>query len=127
MEARSKKQSGLTKLLCYERQEILSMLFLIGIGIGLTAAIAEIALVRTYQKNRLILAAIGSHWVAVGVVMPYIELGTSIWLKGIIVGVVLTVPFIIFDMQKSKNAMIHTTVFAPIWGVIIAYGIDYLK
>jgi len=101
------------------------MLMLIGVGIGLVAAIAEVALVRTYQKNKIILSAIGSHWIAVGALMPFIDLGTSIWLKGILVGVILTVPFIILEIQKSTNAVIHTIVFAPIWGIFIAYGCYY--
>ena len=58
--------------------------------------------------------------------MPHIEIEMDIWLKGILVGIVLTVPFIIYEIQQSRNAVIHTAVFAPIWGTFIAYGIHYL-
>ena len=102
------------------------MLALIGISVGIIAAIIEVALVKTYQKNMIILTAIGSHWVAVGALMPFFEIDTPIWLKGIIVGVVLTVPFMIYEIQQSRNAVIHTMVFAPIWGVAIAYGVHFL-
>lgn len=50
---------------------------------------------------------------------------TSVWLKGILVGVILTISFIIFETQKSKNTVIHATVFAPILGAFIAYGCYY--
>ena len=99
---------------------------LFGFGVGLVAAAIEVLLVRTYQKNTIILAAIGCHWVSVGLLMPYIKMDVSTWLKGMVVGVLLTVPFIILDVQKSKNAVIHTMVFAPFWGNFIAYGVRYL-
>ena len=59
------------------------MLTLIGIVVGAVAALVEVALVRTYQKNVIVLSAIGSHWVAVGALMPHIDIGAAIWLKGI--------------------------------------------
>ena len=99
----------------------------IGLTVGALAAFFEVLLVRTYQKNKIILSAIGSHWLAVGIVMPYIHLNTPIWLKGLIIGIVLTIPFIIYEIQKSKNAVIHTAVFAPIWGIFIAYGTYFLS
>lgn len=102
-------------------------MLILGSLVGLIAAAIEVALVRTYQKNTVILAAVGTHWVGIGAVMPYIELGVPIWAKGIIVGVVLTIPFIVLDIQKSRNAVIHTSVFAPIWGVAIAYGCSALS
>ncbi len=98
----------------------------VGLGVGLIAAVIEVLLVRTYQKNKVVLSAIGAHWLAVGLLMPHVNLGVSVWLKGIIVGVILTVPFVILEIQKSKNAIIHTAIFAPIWGVVIAYGTFYL-
>ncbi|MDH5229941.1 MAG: hypothetical protein OEZ58_07470 [Gammaproteobacteria bacterium] len=102
------------------------MLIIIGTGLGIIAAIIEISLVRTYQKNSIILSAIASHWIAIGTLMPFIQMNVSVWLKGIVVGVVLTLPFIIYDIQQSRNAVIHTAVFAPIWGVFIAYGLHLL-
>lgn len=86
------------------------MLALIGIGAGRVAALFEVALVRTYQKNVIVLVVIGSHWVAVGALMPHVDIGVDIWLKGILVGVMLTVPFIIYEIQQSRNVVIHTDV-----------------
>lgn len=99
----------------------------LGALVGSIAAAIEVALVRTYQKNKVILAAVGFHWIGIGALMPYIQLGVPLWAKGIIVGVILTVPLIILDIQKSRNAVIHTSVFAPIWGVAIAYGCSILS
>jgi len=47
------------------------------IGIGLVAAIVEVALVRTYQKNKIILSAIGNHWIAVGARLIQLVLSKS--------------------------------------------------
>jgi hypothetical protein len=99
----------------------------LGALVGMVAAAIEVALVRTYQKNNVILAAIEMHWIGVGALMPYIEIGMPVWVKGITVGVILTIPFVVLDIQKSRNAVIHTSVFAPIWGVAIAYGWNLLS
>lgn len=98
------------------------LMLVLGALVGLIAAVIEVALVSTYQKNKVILAAVGIHWIGIGALMPYIELGVPLWAKGTIVGVILTVPLIVLDIQKSRNAVIHTSVFAPIWGIAIAYG-----
>ena len=100
--------------------------FIIGFVIGLIAAVLEVSMVRTYQKNQNVLTAIGLHWVSVGMLMPFIDFGTSIGLTGVIVGVLLTTPFIVLDSGKSRNATIHTSVFAPVWGVVIAYSVNFL-
>lgn len=102
-------------------------MLVLGALIGLVAAVIEVLLVRTYQKNKVILAAVGIHWIGVGALMPYIEFGLPLWVKGVLVGVILTIPFIVLDIQKSRNAVIHTSVFAPIWGVSIAYGCSVLS
>jgi hypothetical protein len=97
-------------------------MLLVGFFIGLIAAALEILMVRTYQKNKVILSAIGIHWIGVGGLTPFIDFGTPIWVKGILIGVISTLPFIVLEIQKSRNAVIHTSIFAPVWGVVIAYG-----
>ena len=99
--------------------------FFIGLVIGLIVALLEVSMVRTYQKNPIILIAIGLHWVSTGALMPFIDLGISTGLKGIIVGLILTIPLIVLDSQRSRNATIHTSVFAPVWGVVIAYSVNF--
>lgn len=98
------------------------MVLLIGLGIGLVVAVIEMALVGHYEKNKIVLASIGLHWVAIALLMPFIEIGVSSWLKGIFVGVLLTIPLIVLEIPKSRNAVIHTSLFSVVWGVVIAYA-----
>lgn len=102
----------------------MGMLF-VGFGVGSIAAAVEVALVRTYQKSKVILSAIGLHWIGVGGLMPFIDFGTPVWVKGLLVGVISTIPFVVLEIPKSRNAVIHTSVFAPVWGVLIAYGCSF--
>lgn len=97
----------------------------VGFFIGLVAGLLEISMVRNYQKNKMVLAAIVIHWVAIGGVMPFLDFGIPIWAKGVLVGIVLTFPFIFLEIGRSRNAIIHTSIFAPFWGVTIAYGCSY--
>ena len=99
---------------------------LVGVVIGSIAAVGEVLMVRTYEKDRVVLLAIATHWMGVGVLMPFVDLGLPIWLTGTLVGACLTIPFIILAVRTSRNAIIHTSIFAPTWGIAIAYGCAYL-
>lgn len=79
-------------------------------------------MVRTYQKDKFVLSAVGLHWIGVGAIMPFVEIGLPIWAEGVIVGLVFTAPFIALEIPKSRNAVIHTTIFSPVWGVVLAYA-----
>ena len=95
--------------------------FFIGAMLGALIAVPELLMVRTYQKDKVFLSAIFLHWVVIGGLMPFIDLEISTWLTGILIGVLTTLPMIVIDIRKSKNAVIHTSVFAPIWGITLAY------
>lgn len=94
---------------------------LIGLSIGLVAGLLEIALVRSYEKNTITLIAIVVHWAGVGGLMPFITFDANFWVKGLVVGLLTTLPFVIISINTSRNAAIHTAVFIPIWGISIAY------
>jgi hypothetical protein len=96
--------------------------FLIGSLLGLVTAILEILMVRTYQKDKVVLGSVGLHWIGVGAIMPFVGFGLPVWAKGIIVGLVLSAPFIALEIPKSRNAVIHTSIFAPTWGIVLAYA-----
>jgi hypothetical protein len=49
---------------------------------------------------------IAVHWLAVGVLMPYIDLGTAVWLKGLLVGLALALPFMLMEIPKDPKAII---------------------
>jgi hypothetical protein len=49
-----------------------------GFAIGSIAAAVEVSMVRTYQKNKVVLSAIALHWIGVGGLMPFIDFGTPI-------------------------------------------------
>jgi len=100
---------------------------LAGFAIGLIVGVLEISMVRNYQKNKMVLGAIVIHWIGIGGIMPFLDLGAPMWVKGILVGVILTLPFIVLEIGKSRNAVIHTSVFAPFWGLVIAYGCSYVS
>ena len=96
--------------------------FALSVTAGSIAAVGEVLMVGTYEKDRHVLAAIATHWVAAGVLMPFIDLGLATWLTGILVGVILTAPFVVLATRTSRNAVIHTCLFAPVWGIAIAYA-----
>ena len=72
------------------------------------------------------MAAIAFHWLVVGVLMPFIDFGTAIWVKGLLVGLFLAVPFMIMEIPKDPKAIIPMILFSPIMGIIIAVLCDKL-
>jgi len=71
------------------------------------------------------LAAIVLHWTVIGGLMSFINFGLPIWATGILVGVGSSLPLIVRETLTSRNAALHTAIFAPIWGVAIAYVSAY--
>ena len=98
----------------------------IGIAIDLVAGGLEITMVRTYQKNKVVLAAIVMHWTVIGGLISFVDFGLPTWATGLLVGIGLTLPLIIRETLTSRNAALHTAIFAPIWGVVIAYLTNFI-
>ena len=100
--------------------------FLISLGIGLGAASVDVLLTYKYENNKYTFAAIAFHWLVVGTLMPYIDLGTAVWVKGLLVGLFLAVPFMIMEIPKDPKALIPMIPFSCIMGVIMAVLCDKL-
>ena len=100
--------------------------FFIGFGIGLGAALIDVVLTYKYEDNKYTLAAIAFHWLVVGVLMPFIDFGTAVWVKGLLVGLFLAVPSMIMEIPKDPKAIIPMILFSPIMGIIIAVLCDKL-
>jgi cytochrome b561 len=100
--------------------------FLISLGIGMGAALVDVLLTYKYEANKYTLAAIAVHWLAVGLFMPYIDLGTAVWLKGLLVGLALALPFMVMEIPKDPKAIIPMVIFSPIMGIVIAVVSDKL-
>ncbi len=89
--------------------------------LGLCAAIVDVALTYKYESNKYVLGGIAFHWFAVGLLMPFIELGSNVWLKGSVVGFLLAVPFMIMEIPKDIKAVIPMVIFSPVMGMALAY------
>ncbi len=92
-----------------------------GQAIGLLVGFLEIKMAKSYEKDSAMLNAVMIHWGGVGALIPFVDFGLNFWITGIIVSLLTTLPFLIMNIGKSRNAVIHTVVFIPIWGVTIAY------
>ncbi len=98
---------------------------LISLGVGLGAGLVDVLLTYRYEENKHTLWAIAFHWVAVGFLMPFIDLGIPTALKGAIVGILLAVPFMIMEFDNDPKANIPMLIFSPIFGVLIAIFSDF--
>lgn len=99
---------------------------LISLGVGLGAGLIDVLMSYRYEENKYSLWAIAVHWVAVGFLMPFIDLGIPVGLKGVIVGVALAVPFMIMEYETEPKAVIPMVIFSTVFGFLIAVISDFL-
>ena len=98
----------------------------IGLAIGAVAGLLEVAMVRTYEKSRFMLAAILVYWMGFGGVVPFLKFDERFWVNALFLGLLTGTPFIILAAQKSRNATIHTSLFLPIWSLVIGFLVSLL-
>jgi hypothetical protein len=57
------------------------------------------------------------HWVALGLIIPFVHWDIEPWLKGLIIGEITTLPVMIIVMAKDKKALIPMAIFSAILGI----------
>lgn len=69
--------------------------------------------------------AIFAQWVIIGLFIPFISWEIQPWLKGLIVGELGMLPFMIIAFYRSKKSIIPMAIMAAILGTLIAVASEY--
>jgi len=90
---------------------------LIALLIGIVAGLIDVTpmIIQKLDKTANISAFV--HWVALGLIIPFVHWDIQPWLKGLIIGVLMTLPVMIIVLPKDKKSLIPIFIFSAILGV----------
>jgi len=88
----------------------------IALFIGVIAGVIDVIPMALGRADRYAMAAAFTHWVAVGVLVSYVQAPVPHWLKGILVSVLSTIPVLVMMMKDKPKSIV------PILGMSIALG-----
>ncbi|RXQ87173.1 hypothetical protein EO244_16660 [Ancylomarina salipaludis] len=90
--------------------------FLIAILIGLLAGLIDIIpmIIQKLDKRDTISAFI--HYFALGLIIPFVNLGIAPWITGIGIALLTSIPIMIIVYPRDKKAIIPMIVFSLILG-----------
>ncbi len=57
------------------------------------------------------------HWLVLGTIIPFVDWDIQPWLKGLIIGELVSLPVMILVFAKDKKSVIPISVFSAILGI----------
>jgi len=88
----------------------------IALGIGVIAGIIDIIPMIMQKLNKSATISAFVYWIALGLIIPYINWDIAFWLKGSIVALLTAIPIMIIVYSQDKKAIVPMTVFSIILG-----------
>ena len=88
----------------------------IALGIGVIAGIIDIIPMIMQKLNKSSTISAFVHWIALGLIIPYVNWDIASWLKGSIVALLTAIPIMIIVYSQDKKAIVPMTVFSIILG-----------
>jgi len=73
------------------------------------------------QRPRAVLAAF-LHWLALGLVIPYLRWGLAPWATGALAGVLLAVPVIVMVGEEEPGAWLPIGLSSPVLGAAVGWA-----
>lgn len=96
------------------------------LAIGVTAAIIDVIpmIIQKLEKSACWSAFV--HWLVLGTIIPFVDWDIQPWLKGLIIGELVSLPVMILVFAKDKKAVIPISVFSAILGIGCAVAGSFL-
>ena len=93
---------------------------LIALLIGIVAGIIDVIPMILQKLDKSASLAAFSHWVVLGLIIPFVDWNIDPWLKGLIIGEMAIIPTLFIVFPKDKKALIPMIVMSAILGIGIA-------
>jgi hypothetical protein len=88
----------------------------IALGIGVVAGIIDVVPMIIQKLDRSACISAFVHWIALGLIIPFVGWGIQPWLKGLLVAELAALPVMIIVYPKDRKALIPMSVFSAILG-----------
>jgi len=94
--------------------------FLIALTIGVIAGIIDVIPMIMQKMDRFANLSAFFHWVALGLIIPFVSWDMQAWLKGLIIAEITAIPILFIVAPKDKKAILPITIMSAILGILVA-------
>lgn len=98
---------------------------LIALCIGVAAGIIDVIPMIIQKLDKTANWSAFIHWVVLGLIIPFVHWDMDPWLKGLVIGVLTTVPVMIIVGSNDRKALIPMTLFSAILGIGVSWAGGY--
>jgi len=68
------------------------------------------------------------HWIILGLLIPFVNWNIKPWIKGLIIGELTALPFIIMVFESDPKSAVPMLIFSAILGMLVgAAGNKFIK
>ena len=93
---------------------------LIALIIGIIAGIIDVIPMLIMKLNKFANLSAFSHWVVLGLIIPFVSWNIDPWLKGLIIGELAIIPTIFMVFTNDKKAIIPMIAMSALLGIGVA-------
>lgn len=93
---------------------------LIALTIGIIAGIIDVIPMILQKLNKYASISAFSHWVVLGLIIPFVSWEIAPWLKGLILGVISAIPVMILVSEKDKKSLLPIIFMSALLGIGVA-------
>ena len=95
---------------------------IIALFIGVIAGIIDIIPMIIQKMNKWAVVSAFSHWVFLGLIIPFVSWSITSWLKGMIIGLAAAVPVLLMVAPQEKKAIIPISIMSALLGAGIGFA-----
>ena len=92
----------------------------IALIIGIIAGVIDVIPMLIQKLNRFANLSAFTHWVILGLIIPFVSWNIDPWLKGLIIGELTAIPVILMLIQKDKKSVIPILLMSALLGIGVA-------
>ena len=92
----------------------------IALSLGIVAGIIDIIPMIMQKLDKYANASAFTHWVALGLIIPFVSWDIAPWLKGFIIAELSAIPLLYLIVPKDKKALLPILVMSAVLGIGIA-------
>lgn len=94
---------------------------IIALLIGIAAAIVDVVPMMIQKLDKYACISAFIHWVALGLIIPFVNWEITPWLKGLIIAEISTLSVMALVFAKEPKSIIPIVIFTAILGSLVGY------
>jgi hypothetical protein len=100
---------------------------LIALAIGVVAGIIDVVPMLIMKLNKYACLSAFTHWVVLGIIIPFVSWGIAPWLKGLVIGELMAIPVILIVAQNDKKSIPPILIMSALLGISVAIaGVKFI-